>query len=421
MIDIKYLVDNPDRFVHEMQIRGKDPQLIELARNTYLEINRLNSELDSLRQQKNEFNERILTLEQSEKIAAINSMREVSQRIQVLEDSQRKLKDQLNSIIAKIPNLTWPGVPIGKSDADNLVTNILEQPPEFTFTPKPYYELPVYQRCVDQEAGAKVMGARGYYIKGELARLRKVLFDWAEEKILSYGFEYFYVPLMLNEKTMTDIGNLPDFDGQLYEVSINDNTRYYLIPSSEQSLMAYFAGKHLGTLEEPILVMANTSCFRKESGSYGKDQQGILRVHQFEKIEIDAICKPEDNDRVFTLFGQINETIYNELGLHFRSVEVCSGDMPSKHYRQVDYEVWFPGEGKFREVSSNGSASDYQNRGLKITYTNSQGEKAYPWSLNCTGLTFRVGLAVLEQFQQADGSVRLPKVIAERFGQEILT
>jgi seryl-tRNA synthetase len=421
MIDIKFLVNNPNRFIYEMQIRGKDPQIVELAKTSYLELSQLNSELENLRQQKNEFNEHVLTLNQVEKTSAIEAMKQISEQIDALEDKQRQKKAELEALIAKIPNLTWAGVPIGQSDADNLVTNTWGQKPEFSFTPKPYYELPIYKRCVDQEAGTKVMGSRGYYLKGDLARLRKVLFDWAEEKILSYGFEYFYVPLMLNEKTMTDIGNLPDFDGQLYEIPINENTNYYLVPSSEQSLMAYFAGKHLGTLDKPILVMANTTCFRKESGSYGKDQQGILRVHQFEKIEIDAICKPEDNDQVFALFGQINETIYNELGLHFRSVEVCSGDMPSKHYRQVDYEVWFPGEGKFREVSSNGSASDYQNRGLKITYTNHQGQKAYPWSLNCTGLTFRVGLAILEQFQLADGSVRLPKVIAERFGKEILS
>mgnify|MGYP001059462960 CR=1 FL=1 len=420
MIDIKLLVNNPERFIYEMQIRSKDPQVVELAKTKYLELNQLNSELESLRRQKNAFNERVLKLSQEEKTEAIEAMKQLSKQIDTLEDKQRHLRSELETLIAKIPNLTWVGVPIGKSDTDNVITNTWGQKPEFSFTPKTYYELPIYKRCVDQEAGAKVMGSRGYYIKGDLARLRKVLFDWAEEKILSYGFEYFYVPLMLNEQTMTDIGNLPDFDGQLYEVPINENTNYYLVPSSEQSLMAYFAGKHLGTLDEPILVMANTTCFRKESGSYGKDQQGILRVHQFEKIEIDAICKPEDNDKVFALFGQINEAIYNELGLHFRSVEVCSGDMPSKHYRQVDYEVWFPGEGKFREVSSNGSASDYQNRGLKITYTNAQGHKDYPWSLNCTGLTFRVGLAILEQFQQADGSVRLPKVIAERFGQEIL-
>ncbi len=420
MIDIKHLVQNPERYEYEIQIRGKDPSLVVAAKQTYTKLNELSNQLDLLRQQKNDFNTEILSLKDDEKQSAIDSMKIVADRIKSLEGEVREVREYLDSLIAKIPNLTWSGVPIGKSDADNPVIQTWNQKPEFDFEPKPYFELPVYKKYVDQEAGAKVMGSRGYYIRGEMARFRKVLFDWAEEKILSYGFEYFYVPLMLNERSMTEIGNLPDFDGQLYEVPINQDTSYYLIPSSEQPLMAYFAGKHLGSLDEPILVMANTTCFRKESGSYGKDQQGILRVHQFEKIEIDAICKPEDNDKVFALFGKINEEIYNELGLHFRAVEVCSGDMPAKHYRQVDYEAWFPGEGKFREVCSNGSAGDYQNRGLKITYTDANNQKAHPWGLNCTGLTFRAGLAILEQFQQADGSVKLPPVIAERFGKEIL-
>jgi seryl-tRNA synthetase len=177
-----------------------------------------------------------------------------------------------------------------------------------------------------------------------MAKFQKVLFNWVEQIIWDYGFEPMYVPLMLNEKTMTDIGNLPDFDGQLYEVPITEDTNYYLIPSSEQPLMGYYAKKNVGDLEKPLLVMANTTCFRKESGSYGKDQQGILRVHQFEKIEIDALCRPEDNDKVFALNAKVNEEIYSKLGLHFRAVEVCSGDMPAKHYKQVDYEAWFPGE-----------------------------------------------------------------------------
>jgi len=224
-----------------------------------------------------------------------------------------------------------------------------------------------------------------------------------------------YVPLMMNEKTMTDIWNLPDFDGQLYEVPITEDTNYYLIPSSEQPLMWYYAGKNVGDLQDPLLVMANTTCFRKESGSYGKDQQGILRVHQFEKIEIDALCRPEDNEKVFALNAKINEKIYSKLGLHFRAVEVCSWDMPAKHHKQIDYEAWFPWEDKYREVCSNGSASDYQTRGLKTTYER-DGQREFAWSLNCTAVTFRTWLAIMEQFQTADGKVIIPEVLRPFMG-----
>jgi seryl-tRNA synthetase len=261
------------------------------------------------------------------------------------------------------------------------------------------------------------MGSRGFYLRGEIARFRKVLFDWAEDLLLTKGFELFYVPLMLNEKVMTGIGNLPDFDGQLYEVPIDENKNYYLIPSSEQSMMGFWMNKNLGNLDQPLLIMANTTCFRKESGSYGKDQQGILRTHQFEKIEIDAIYKPEDEDKVFEFMNSICQEMYNKLGIHYQGVEVCSGDLPFKHYRQVDYEAFFPGVDKFREICSNGSATDYQNRGLKITY---DADNKIPNSNNCTGMVGRTMLAILEQFQTEDGKVKVPEVLVSRFGKEWL-
>jgi len=158
------------------------------------------------------------------------------------------------------------------------------------------------------------------------------------------------VPLMLNEKVLTGTGHLPDFDGQQYEVSIDENKNFYLIGSSEPSIMGYFMNKNLGSLEVPILATCRSSCFRKEAGSYGKDQQGILRVHQFEKIEMVVICRPEDTEKCFDINAEINEYIWNSLGLCFRKVEICSGDMPGKHFRQQDDDAWFPEAQKFREI-----------------------------------------------------------------------
>jgi seryl-tRNA synthetase len=169
------------------------------------------------------------------------------------------------------------------------------------------------------------------------------------------------------------------------------------------------------------LVTCQSTCFRKEAGSYGKDQQGILRVHQFEKVEMVAICKDQAMaEEYFEYFAMIEELIYNSLGLHFRSVEVCTGDIPSKHWRQQDYEAWFPGADKFREICSNGNASDYQNRGLRISYKGEDGNNHTPWGLNCSGITFRTGLAIMEQFQTEDGRVKIPQVLRERFGKEYL-
>ncbi len=420
MIDIKHLAENLDRYRQELEKRGGNPDFATEAKNNYEAWKSQKVELDSLLEKKNEFNKKIQTLSSQEKELALAEMKAVSEDIKKRESSLREVSNALRDSVSKVPNLTYDDVPLGKSDEDNPVIQVWGDEPQFDFEPKPYYELDVYKKYVDQKTGAEVMWARGYYMKWEMAKFQKVLFNWVEQIIWDSGFEPMYVPIMLNEKTMTEIGNLPDFDGQLYEVPITEDTSYYLIPSSEQPLMAYYARKNVWDLTDPILVMANTSCFRKESGSYGKDQQWILRVHQFEKIEIDALCRPEDNDKVFDLNAKINEEIYSKLGLHFRAVEVCSGDMPAKHYRQVDYEAWFPWEGKFREVCSNGSASDYQTRGLKTTY-NRDGQKEFAWSLNCTAVTFRTGLAVMEQFQTPDGRVAIPQVLQwAMWGKEFL-
>jgi seryl-tRNA synthetase len=421
MINLRHLAEHPELYKDECTKRNKEPSLVDGLLSVFTNWKTQSAKLDELRAQKNDFNQRVISLTGEEKIAAIASMKEVSSLIGELENEVRALQNEQDSLLSKIPNLSSKWTPVGRTDADNpeIKTGGVKQ--EYAFAPKPYYELAVYKKYVDQITGAKNMGARGYYLKGQLARFQKVLFDWAEELIYKHGFEYMYVPLMLNTETLTGTGHYPDFDGQMYQVKISDDKSYYLVGSSEPPMISYYADRQLGTLSDPILMMANTTCFRQEAGSYGKDQQGILRVHQFEKIEMNAICKPEDNDRLFELHGKINEEIYTQLGLHWRAVEVCTGDMPQKHYRQHDYEAWFPGTSTYREVSSNGSASDYQNRTLAMSYTNSQGTKDVPWGLNCTGITFRTGLAILEQFQQEDGTVVLPKVLADRMGAAILS
>lgn len=415
MIDIKHLAKNTARYEQELTKRGKNPQLANIAKQNYDNWKELKQETDVLLEKKNEFNKTIKSLSDTQREGALVEMKQLSETIKNKEAWLKSSFVELTKSISEIPNLTWDGIPIWKSDEDNPVVQEWWEKPEFSYDAKPYYELETYKEFVDQKTWAGVMWARGYFMRGDMAKFQKVLFNWVEQIIWDYGFEPMYVPLMLNEKTMTDIGNLPDFDGQLYEVSINDDTNYYLIPSSEQPLMWYYSKKNVGDLKEPILVMANTTCFRKESGSYWKDQQWILRVHQFEKIEIDALCRPEDSEKIFALNAKINEEIYSKLGLHFRAVEVCSGDMPAKHHRQVDYEAWFPWEGKFREVCSNGAASDYQTRWLKTTY-NQDGEKQFAWSLNCTAVTFRTWLAIMEQFQTEDGRFIVPEVLRPYMG-----
>ncbi|GAB4149292.1 MAG: serine--tRNA ligase [Patescibacteria group bacterium] len=421
MIDIKHLVENTSLYAQELVKRGKDGALAEKTKQAYLDHKDRQQEFENLRQKQNEFNKKVVQLSGEEKQAAIAEMKGLSEQVKILESETRELKEALDQLISKIPNLTWEGIPVGKSDEDNPVIGTWGTKPVFDgYDPKPYWELPVYQKYVSQDDGVKAMGSRGYYMHGQMAWFQKVLFDYALSQVMKEGFELFYVPLMLNDTVLTGTGHLPDFDGQQYEVPIDEGKSFYLIGSSEPSIMGYFMDKNLGELEKPVLATCWSSCFRKEAGSYGKDQQGILRVHQFEKVEMVAIAKPEETEALFEKFSKIVEGIYSSLGLHFQAVEVCSGDIPHKHRRQKDYEVWFPAVNRFRENCSNGNASDYQNRGLRITYNTQDGNRRTPWGLNCTAITFRTGLAILEQYQQEDGSVRIPEVLRSAFGKDLL-
>lgn len=420
MIAINHLLENPELYKQNLLNRGGNPEFVDSILEIQPFWKEKQNELDILRQQKNEFNKLIVSLPKEEKAGKIEEMKSVSESIKVLENEVKELRENLDNLILKIPTLLSSQTPIGKDDNDNPELAQYGKKPSYDFEVKPYYELPVYNKFVSSEDGVKVMGSRGYYLHGDVALFQKALFDYALEVVLKHGLELFYVPLMLNDKVLTGTGHIPDFDGQQYKVEVGENKNHYLISSSEPSIMGYFMDKNLGEIKDPILATCWSTCFRQEAGSYGKDQQGILRVHQFEKIEMVAVGTETQMLATFDKFNQIVEEIYSGLGLHFRSVEVCSGDIPSKHTRQIDYEAWFPNANKYREICSSGNASDYQNRGLRISYKDENGNNQTPHGLNCTAITFRTGLAILEQFQEADGRVKLPAVLASKMGREYL-
>ena len=420
MIDIKHLIKEPDQYRNDMTRRGKDGTLVDTLITLYELRTGKQQAFESSRKKQNDFNKTLGSLSPEERTKALEDMKVIASETKTLQAEADEKKTEIDALLKKIPNLMATETPTGKNDLENPVIATFGEKPTFDFEPKAYRELPVYKEFVSQEAWSKAMGSRGYYMKGEMARFQKVLMDYALDYIMSQWYELMYVPLMLNAEVLTGTWHLPDFDGQQYETKINDTTNYYLIWSSEPSIMGYYMNENVWDLKKPILITCLSSCFRKESGSYGKDQQGILRVHQFEKVEMVVICRPEDAASCFAKQTENNETIFNSLGLHYEKVEVCSGDMPPKHYRQQDYNAWFPASEKYRELCSNGNASDYQNRGLKIKYITDDGKKAIPRGLNDTGMTFRTWLAIMEQFQQADGTVKLPEVLVERFGKEYL-
>ena len=418
MIDIKKLVTDPSIYITELTKRNTNPQIALDLQTVYLNNTELQKELDSKRQIKNQFNQEVISLKGEQKQEAISKMRIISDEIAILEDNTNLLKKEIENLSYQIPNLTSKETPIGKNENDNVAIVTVGTKPSFEFQPKHYHELPIFKRDYLGIKGVEAFGARGYYIKGELAKLQKVMFQYVLEKLENSGFEYIIPPILVNEKVMYGTGFFPDGIEDTYQVTVSDK-KYYLVGTSEAPLMYLHSNTTLD-LTNPIMLMAQTPCFRKEAGSYGKDTQGGIRVHQFDKLETVVICKPEDASKMFNLITQVASTTIQDFGLCFNQLEICTGDISKKNHRQIDLEAWFPAQESFRELCSSSNCTDYQTRNLGIYYLNDQGKKTLSYSLNCTGVVNRFLYAILENYQQADGSIVLPKLLADRMNKKVI-
>jgi seryl-tRNA synthetase len=418
MIDIKHLVTNTDIYTQELAKRNKDTTLANQLAKAYNEYLSSLKTLDESRQIKNQFNQTVITLQGEKKQEAIIKMKEVSDTIKTLESSTDDLKSQVDTLLYKIPNLTAQEVPVGPTDESNVEIALFATKPTYSFTPKHYHELPVFAKNYMGPKGVEAFGTRGYYIKGDLALLQKALFQYIMDSIIDKGFDYVIPPIMVNEKTMYGTGFFPDGIEDSYKVLASDK-EFYLVGTSEAPLMFMNSNMTLD-LTTPVLLTAQTPCFRKEAGSYGKDTQGGIRVHQFDKIETVAICKPEESPKIFDLITKIFTDNVTALGLHTHHLEVCTGDISIKNNRQIDIEAWFPAQDTYRELASSSNCTDYQTRNLAITYINDKGEKSLAHSLNCTGVTNRTMFAILEQFQNEDGSVTVPEVLVKYLNKTTL-
>jgi seryl-tRNA synthetase len=418
MISLNQIVENPDIFKQELSKRFKPPVIIDDITEKAGVFKESQKELEELRQQKNSFNLIIASLSPEEKTVKLEEMKIVSEKIKTLEDTQRELKSELDNLLAVIPNLTWDGIPVAKDDAGNIEIGQFGVKPEFDFNPSPYHELPIFKRDYLSEKGVEAVGFRGYYIAGELAKFQRALFNWSLDRILEEGFEYVIPPIAVNYDVMAGTGFFPTGQDDVYEVIEGDRTKY-LVGSSEPSLMFMESNRNL-QLADPRLLTAWTTCFRKEIGAHGKDTKGGIRVHQFEKVEMVAICKPDQSAQVFERLTNFFCAGLDLLGLHYHQLEVSSGDISIKNNRQIDIEAWFPATEDFRELCSSSNCTDYQTRNLNITFTNYEGQKELTHSLNCTGITNRAMFAIMEQFQQIDGRIKVPEVLKKYYSKEYL-
>ena len=416
MHDLKYLRDNIDLVEARLATRGGT---VDLSAFRDLDRRRrdLLGESETLKAEKNRVSALIgQTKDKSQVQGEILRMKEVSTRIKTLEDDLKGVEEGLNQLLLTLPNLPHEQCPVGASEADNREVSRWGTPKQFDFTPKPHWELGEGLGILDFERAGKITGSRFSLLSGAGARLERALINFMLD--LHTG-EHKYVevlpPLMVNRESMTGTGQLPKFEDDLFHL---DGPDYFLIPTAEVPVTNIHRDEILPGADLPRAYTAYTPCFRREAGSYGKDTRGLIRQHQFNKVELVKFVRPEESDQeLATLLGHAEEVL-RRLLLPYRVVDLCTADLGFSAARTFDIEVWLPAQQTYREISSCSNFRDFQARRAAIRFRREEGARPeLVHTLNGSGLAVgRTLVAILENYQQADGSVTIPEVLRPYMG-----
>ena len=340
--------------------------------------------------------------------------KEISSEIDEITKKQKLVKENLDNILSNLPNVPHPDVPIGKDENDNIEIGKFGKIPNFEFEPKSHYEIGENLKMLDFDLATKTTGARFVFVKNRLALLERALSNFMlDTHILKNGYLEISPPLLASDNTMYGTGQLPKFENDQFEVKLEKGSdRKFLIPTAEVILTNIVKDKIVENSSLPMRFVASTPCFRKEAGSYGKDTKGMIRQHQFYKVELVSIVEQEKCHEELERMTTCATGILDLLELPYRKMILCSGDMGFSAEKTYDIEVWLPSENKYREISSCSSCSTFQAVRMKSRYKNSKKETLYVGTLNGSGLAIgRTLIAILENYQQKDGSVTVPKVL----------
>jgi seryl-tRNA synthetase len=341
----------------------------------------------------------------------IREMKRVSARIKELDESLADLRGRMEAFLSWIPNLPAEGVPVGRDSGANKVVRVVGDPPEFSFPVRDHVELGARLGILDLERASKIAGARFSLYSGAGALLERALINMMLDlHTRSHGYREVIPPFMANRSSFFGTGNLPKFEEDLFRVADSD---YFLVPTAEVPLTNIFAGEILEEADLPVNLTAYTPCFRSEAGSYGKDTRGLIRLHQFNKVELVKFTRPEDSPRQLEQLTGHAEAVLKALGIPYRVVVLSTGDMGFSAAKTYDLEVWVPSQNTYREISSCSNFTDFQARRCRIRYRPAQGSgNRLVHTLNGSGLAAgRTWVALVENFQEEDGSVRIPEVL----------
>lgn len=421
MLELRFIRENIELVQERCVRRGMEPSLVEEFARIDAERLKLLAETENLKNRRNRVSEEIAALKkgsaekQQQAEPLIVEMRQTSQKIKALDTSLTETEEKLQAVVMAIPNLCDDSVPAGLDDSDNVEIKKWGEKPRFSFSPRPHWELGEEQDTIDFETAAKLSGARFALLKGFASRLERALINFfLDLHTQKHGYTEILPPFLVNTPTMTATGQLPKFAEDLFKIKDRD---LYLIPTAEVPLTNIHRDQTIAEKELPIRYTAYTPCFRSEAGSHGRDTRGLIRQHQFDKVELVKFTTPETSGQELeTLLADAEETL-QLLGLHYRVVTLCSGDLGFSATKTYDIEVWLPGQNAYREISSCSNFLDFQARRGGIRYR-PDGEKRsrLVHTLNGSGLAVgRTLLAIFENYQQADGSITIPEVLQPYF------
>ncbi len=421
MLDLNFVRKNLDLVIEKTKLRGVDLDF-EYFKKVDSERRAFIKELEDLKHKKNQISKEIgARKRKGEDISSlVEESKSLDDRISELEEKVRDLNQKLYDFLAKVPNLVHDSVPVGEDDKDNVVVRTWGEPPKFDFEPKPHWEIGETLRILDFERAAKLSGSRFVVLKGWGAKLERALINFMLDlHTKKHGYVEVWPPSIVRRDVMFGTGQLPKFEDDLYLIERDD---LFLIPTAEVPLVNLHREETLKEGDLPIYYTAFTPCFRREAGSHGRDVRGIIRQHQFSKVELVKFTTPETSYEELEKLVRDAEEVLQLLGLPYRVVELCTGDLGFSATKTYDIEVWLPSQGTYREISSCSNCEDFQARRANIRYKPKKGGKSrFVHTLNGSGVAVgRTMVAILENYQQPDGSVRVPEALVPYLGTDVI-
>ena len=419
MLDVKFVVENADLVKAAMKTRSGEYDV-----DIVLELDRqrreILKEVEALKAERNRESAQVAAFKKEKKDASeiIARMKTVGEKIKALDDELGPVESGLRMAMLSIPNIPDKTVPIGKDDTENVEIRKFMEPTKFDFTPKAHWDIGDALNILDPATAAKITGARFTVYRGLGARLERAIYNFMLDTHTANGYTEIFPPFMVNRDSMTGTGQLPKFEEDAYAVK---NTDYFLIPTAEVPVTNMYRGEVLDAETLPYYYCAYTACFRGEAGSAGRDTRGLIRQHQFNKVELVKFTMPDKSwDELESLTHEA-ELILQKIGLPYRVVCLSTGDLGFSSAKTYDIEVWLPSYNRYVEISSCSNFVDYQARRMNIKYRTRDGKTGFVHTLNGSGLAVgRTTAAILENFQNPDGTVRVPDVLVPYMGTDII-